>query len=167
MTIGLTFLSCQKDENIAPTMSTLSDLNGEWLKGEWRSMYTNGDSIIATGNWTFHDSVVDVLGGRTNYLYNHNTDSQLRFRTNSVNDTSYINGEYVGDGICCNPSFVSTSGQTYTTGNSVTINGKSYKIIDHLTEGTGLNDEYHYYIQLMIAQPYEGCNDYYELFKKK
>lgn len=80
-------------------------------------------------------------------------------------DTTYVNYEYVGDGICCNPTFVNITGSSYLTNDVITVAGDSYKIIKH-KDDSGLDDDYRYFVSLEILSPYNGCVVYYDLFKR-
>ena len=80
-------------------------------------------------------------------------------------DTTYLKYEYVGDGTCCDPTFVNVIGDSFTSGDVITIGGIEYSILDYLTEGDGLDDQYQYWIEVDALQIYDGSIVRYQLFK--
>lgn len=80
-------------------------------------------------------------------------------------DTTYSNYEYVGDGTCCDPTFVNVIGDSFITGDVITIGGVEYTIIDHLEDGDGLDDQYQYWVEVEAVQSFDDSFVRYQLFK--
>lgn len=81
-------------------------------------------------------------------------------------DTTLVHGEYVGDGYCCGVTLVNATGSSYLTGDTVDVGGKAYVISNYVPDGTSLNDDYRYYVELEIVTPANGSKSYLNLFKR-
>jgi hypothetical protein len=86
--------------------------------------------------------------------------------TTSGNDTTWTNGEYVGDGYNNGVTTVNVTGNNFVTGEIVSVDGIDYTILDYISDGESLDDNYRYWIELKINTATEGCKYYLELFKR-
>ena len=81
-------------------------------------------------------------------------------------DTTWVGGEYIGDGICCNVTTVNVTGTDYITNQTVTVNGDSYLIIEYVGDPVDLApSNYIYQMNLEIVTSCNGCKSSLELFK--
>lgn len=87
--------------------------------------------------------------------------------TISGTDTTYVNGEYVGDGVCCNVTEINVQGSSYTTGSMISVDGEEYVIIKAFNEDVeSISENYSYYLDIEIETPYSGCQSSLKIFKR-
>jgi hypothetical protein len=81
-------------------------------------------------------------------------------------DTTWVAGEYIGDGVCCGVTTVTVTGTDYVTNETVTVDGTSYLIIEYIADPNDLDSGYKYQMDLEIVTPCNGCKSSLELFKR-
>lgn len=168
--LGILFIptGCKKEEPTPETNnSNEENLDGVWIEGSWRFLYTDADSIINIGNWTVSDTINDPETGNTNVHWTNDNDSLLYLTTFVENDTAWVKGEYVGDGYNNGVKTVNVTGNSYLVNDVISVDGENYTILNYEPNGAGLDDEYRYFVELEINSPYEGCKYYLELAKRQ
>ena len=81
-------------------------------------------------------------------------------------DTTWTLGEYIGDGYCCDVTTVNVTGNGFTTGETVSVDGNAYEIIEHSLDPNDLDMPYVYQMNLEIVTPFNGSKTSLELFKR-
>lgn len=160
--------SCKKEieEPVnTPTAPVPNTLNGVWIEGSWRLLYTDAESVINNGNWTVSDTVYDI---NSTYVHWTNDDNSLLGLTTFLsNDTAWVYGEYVGDGYNNDVTTVNVTASSYLVNDTINIDGNDYLIIDYSPNGIGLDTNWRYYVESKIITPFEGCKFYLNIFKRQ
>ena len=77
-------------------------------------------------------------------------------------DTTYTVDYYVGDGYNNGVTTVNVEGTSYLISDTVSVSGNNYVITDFTPEGTGLDTNYRYHLEMQILSPFEGCRFHLE-----
>lgn len=156
----LSHFSCTKEPNHDPEKSSdAKSLNGDWVIGDYTQMRLGRDSILIHEGW-IKDTAAVTDPGWSKWI--HPTDSFLRLSTNG-SDTTWLNYSYIGDGYCCNVQTIDINADSYLAEDTISINTLDYFIIEHSED---VDPDYRYCIDVAISEQYNGCYEYYKLFKR-